>query len=225
MFGIKSGIPLSTSLLLLLCGTASVLAQADWDEKWKSFTYNFGAWEDKKELAAIKPEKGTCSLVLQAGLDPRKGQVVFPWCYPGGQAPWVADIKDSGAERVFTHFIKTGSDRHPTWSNDSPEPPKKNPKIESQIYILDGLEPLKEDPRFVRAKSIARISMNPLYEEIRIKAIKMGGGEIEIDDSWPTYPNPQYWGVGQPFKDAGELTGHRAYVYTDDGQPALVSEE
>ena len=57
------------------------------------------------------------------------------------------------------------------------------------------------------------------------KAIKMGGGEIKIDDSWPTYPNPQYWGVGQPFKDAGELTGHRAYVYTDDGQPALVSEE
>jgi hypothetical protein len=71
MFGIKSGIPLSTSLLLLLCGTASVLAQADWDEKWKSFTYNFGAWEDKKELAAVKPEKGTCSLVLQAGLDVR----------------------------------------------------------------------------------------------------------------------------------------------------------
>lgn len=30
------------------------------------FTYNLGAWKDQDELRIIKPQKGRCSLVLQA---------------------------------------------------------------------------------------------------------------------------------------------------------------
>lgn len=67
MFGGKSGIALATSFLLLACGTCSVLALMFEEANWKSFTYNFGAWIDEKELGAIVPYKGVCSLILQAG--------------------------------------------------------------------------------------------------------------------------------------------------------------
>ena len=77
MFGGKSGIALATSFLVLACGTSSVLAQMLAEENWKTFTYNFGAWHDANELAAIVPHTGECSLVLQGGENVRQSAFCF----------------------------------------------------------------------------------------------------------------------------------------------------
>lgn len=106
--------------------------------------------------------------------------MVFPWCYPGGQAPFVKDIKDAGAEKVFNHFIKTNNGRHAGLPDHAEEPSGKERKIGNQIYILDDLRPEGEGEKRVRAGKISRISMHGGRDQIRMQVSISGEWELSL---------------------------------------------
>ena len=90
--------------------------------------------------------------------------MVFPWCKPTFQAPWVQDIKDAGAERGLTHFIHADYGRHKgqLWRDISPDRDWEN------LFILEDLEPVGEDGKQVRAKAIVRISQSGSHDAVRV---------------------------------------------------------